>query len=790
MSLVGECRARRARWLRGAALGGLLVALALAPALALSPAAVAARKSAAPRPVRVADSGFRPGASGFAFPNYGNVPGVPNLGSDELRQLFGDSVCAGFAAGVCVLSPPALAWMQQENLAMGDGHCFGLSVAALFFHAHLSAPARFGATRVPQLKLGGNQMLAREIAYGYVFQYLDSVRRAEVAGAPHEILTRLESALRSGSELYTLGFTQPDGTAGHAITPFAVKRLSPERYAILAYDNNYPNSTRVLSVDLASDSWTYSGATTPDQSDALYSGNASTRTLFLLPTRPGLGVQPCPFCAPPGGAVIASARSPSTRAPSTYESVHLSSVTPFAGHLVITDSRGRRLGVIRGRLVDQIPGARIVTFSVGTPRTWLSRLDPEYRLPSGRRYRIEVVSDLRRGRRLARTTRASVTAIEPGFVAAVRNVAVAPGQRAELTLASTGRAVTFRAIGGGRQTPEIVLGNAHPGTVDREWNISSRGVPAGRSLMASMDPATTRMSIAGTGTYDLTMDSLGNTVQVFTHPDVQVAGGMTTAFDYGTWTEGALMPTVVTEGGQVVSQQGLTDQPNGTDTGAQFDPTEPSPPPAEPQPAQPSSAATSTSLVCTPAVVAVGEPTTCSVAVTDMSSEATDMPTGTVAFDADGSGAFSTPSCTVSGGSCEVVYVPSDVGSGQRQITAAYDGDDAHNASQDTATVTVTQRSTSTAIACDPGQVAAGETMTCSATVADQSAGTPVTPTGTVTLASQTTGTFDGNPCTLAGSGDSASCTVTFTPDADTTTTDQIAAAYSGDDVHAGGSSG
>jgi hypothetical protein len=61
----------------------------------------------------VADSGFRPPADGYSFANYPNVATRPNLGVDEMRRLFGDGVWAAAAGGICVLSPPALAWIAR-----------------------------------------------------------------------------------------------------------------------------------------------------------------------------------------------------------------------------------------------------------------------------------------------------------------------------------------------------------------------------------------------------------------------------------------------------------------------------------------------------------------------------------------------------------------------------------------------------------------------------------------------------------------------------------------------------
>ena len=48
--------------------------------------------------------------------------------------------------------------------------------------------------------------------------------------------------------------------------------------------------------------------------------------------------------------------------------------------------------------------------------------------------------------------------------------------------------------------------------------------------------------------------------------------------------------------------------------------------------------------------------------------------------------------------------------------------------------------------------------------VTDVGPGLPTTPTGRVKLRGTKTDTFTGNPCTLAGSGASASCKVTLTP--------------------------
>jgi Ca2+-binding RTX toxin-like protein len=138
-------------------------------------------------------------------------------------------------------------------------------------------------------------------------------------------------------------------------------------------------------------------------------------------------------------------------------------------------------------------------------------------------------------------------------------------------------------------------------------------------------------------------------------------------------------------------------------------------------------------------------------------------------------------------GQCSVSYTPSAVGSGSPSITASYGGDPAHASSSDNTTVTVVGHPTDTSVSCSPGTVNVEQPSTCTATVTDEvSSGPPTTPTGTVSFFPGGPGSFsDTSPCTLSGTGASATCSATFTPsgpEAGGNTT--IFASYSGDSVH------
>jgi len=69
----------------------------------------------------------------------------------------------------------------------------------------------------------------------------------------------------------------------------------------------------------------------------------------------------------------------------------------------------------------------------------------------------------------------------------------------------------------------------------------------------------------------------------------------------------------------------------------------------------------------------------------------------------------------------------------------------------------------STALSCVPASVTESEETTCTATVTDASGSTsPITPEGTVSFATNSTGIYSEASCTLVQSGTSASCSVTY----------------------------
>jgi len=93
-------------------------------------------------------------------------------------------------------------------------------------------------------------------------------------------------------------------------------------------------------------------------------------------------------------------------------------------------------------------------------------------------------------------------------------------------------------------------------------------------------------------------------------------------------------------------------------------------------------------------------------------------------------------------------------------------------------TVNYTLPGTTTAVNCVANPITFGGNTTCTATVT-RSAGTD-TPAGSVSWATDGSGSFATSPCTLAGAGASATCSVTYTPSSVGDGTHLVTATYAG----------
>lgn len=425
----------------------------------------------------LASDGFNPSTDGFSFENYGFIAG-PELDQHDLREMFGNGVCASPPSDSCTLTPAAQQFVQQVDDAMLGGHCFGFAVTAWRFFDHDLNQAEFGGTTTFSLPL--TPALISEIAYGWAMQTLPSVQRATVAETPAEEIQFLIKALADpAAELYTIGIHDAQG--GHAVTPIAVENLGGGQYDILIYDNNFPGVVRAISVDTSADSWSYNGAPNPTVPPELYSGQATTNEMELIPLSPGLGIQPCSIC---GNGSLAHG----------MVQVSLAGDPIAHGHLLVTVADGRQIGYLDGRLVNEIKGARVYRPLLADD--FLAQPEPIYQLPADvGALRITLTGDGATGR-----DPATVHVTGPGFGATVANLRPQAGSLDQLEITAGRSSLSLRSAGSGSgEAPVLQLGLNH-GQGGNEVTLIPRALSTGSTVSVAIEPAANRASVtAGPG---------------------------------------------------------------------------------------------------------------------------------------------------------------------------------------------------------------------------------------------------------------------------------------------------
>lgn len=479
----------------------------------------------------VSDLGFRPETHGFAFPNYGGQ-GETNLTPNDVRRMFGDQVCAQINGDTCLLTPPATQWLEQINGSMTGGHCEGMAVLSNLFYTGQLKPSAFGAETVPGLKLDGNEMLQREIAYWFTTQATLPAREAIVQQTPSGVLNTLITSLAagpSGGQQFAVGFYKRDRSGGHAVTPFAVEDRGNGIYGIMIYDNNYPGVARSIEVNTTSDTWQYSGSTNPNEPNDTYEGDANTKTLELAPIAPRLSAQQCPFCAATAaGSLGGRLFAPAPQASQKFNQVWLEG----SADLLISDAQGRSIGFKNGVFVNEIPGAQSNANKFGV-NVWNSTAEPVYYVPSNIDFSISID-----GSRLQEATSSTVTMIGPGYALEVSDIVLEPGQVDTLDVAPDGSLLSYRTETG--ETP-LILVAIETKASDYLFGVYGEKMAPGEALNLSLDIKKGWLSVdaidnASAGSYSLQVakyDDQGE--QVFGAEGVKLAAEDVMYVEYLKW---------------------------------------------------------------------------------------------------------------------------------------------------------------------------------------------------------------------------------------------------------------
>ena len=523
----------------------------------------------------VADDGFRPAKDGLPFQNYGaqliaTGDTATNLTPDDVRKIFGDAVCVDVSTGTCSMTPEAQAWLDKQNKDVLGGHCYGFSAEAQLLWQQKQASTDYGAPAVQGLTIQGNTLLQRQLAVQWAAQLFPSTNAGAFGGTPNDVLNKLKSALvPNPSETFTVLIFKPDFSGGHAVTPYAIEDAGGGIMNLLIWDNNFPGVTRKIAFDTNANKWSYTASTNPSEASELYAGDASTQSIFLKPTSPGQGVQPCPFCgkvpaqgsgtaasAGSGGVGVAlAALKTQATDPNAMDEIYLDGSDGNHGQILITDEAGKQTGYLDGKFVNDIPGAQIQQNT--SSATWMEPAKPDYFVPDGHTYTITID-----GSKLTGPDDTSVGIIGPSFEVAVDSIQLAPGDKDTLVAAPFATKVSYKASR--TETPTIELAvsddaadytfDVH-GVSDQPGSTVTLGLPEEGGNF-NLDAAGTQ----GTSTLDLTMlreDDKGSTT--FGHKGIALNGGDTAQLQFGSWSNGSPMPFVTTHDGQATTEQ-LTDQ--------------------------------------------------------------------------------------------------------------------------------------------------------------------------------------------------------------------------------------
>jgi hypothetical protein len=243
-------------------------------------------------------------------------------------------------------------------------------------------------------------------------------------------------------------------------------------YDVLVYDNNWPGEAgRRLQIDTKANTWSYYAMVSPGFPQAVYEGNAKSKTLRLAPVTPGLGVQPCPFCVGRQGVG------------SKFNELRLDGTGSEHARFLITDAKGRQTGFKGRRFVNHIPGAKVLPrTSTGYRQLPSGQLfadspAPVVRLPKGVEFEIAVD-----GRHLKRRDRETLSLVGPTYDATVENLIMGPKQTAQVGLSPKGNAISYLPS---RRTvsPAISLGaEVKKKDVAYRVTVAALGAPKGTSL--------------------------------------------------------------------------------------------------------------------------------------------------------------------------------------------------------------------------------------------------------------------------------------------------------------------
>ncbi|GEM_PF-2046278 len=285
-----------------------------------------------PPPLVQADTGFRPEEFGFAFANFGGHVSAAVFTNEAAHKMFGDVACKRIANGRCRVLPGVRKFVQHVNRAADGGRCEGFAVVPGLLYDNSVTRASLGIDKpLHTYAFGVNDALEEALMYWYATQFVSNVRSETEPVSGKEAVQKLGEAFKRGKSggSFRLGMLRvaEDGTltGGHAVMPYATRKVSGDKWRILVYDSNHPNVERAIDIDVSADTWRYVASINPDAKEAVYEGGKGTNPLFLVQNKVRLGTLDCVGC------------------PKTGSKARTTVASSGKGKTTVVDSKGRKV---------------------------------------------------------------------------------------------------------------------------------------------------------------------------------------------------------------------------------------------------------------------------------------------------------------------------------------------------------------------------------------------------------------------------------------------------------------
>jgi hypothetical protein len=452
-----------------------------------------------PRNGFLADLGFRPKTHGYNFENGGNAafPRTPGFVSPrEMIRLFGaKDVCIGGRAvgNNCRMTPAAAEFARKVNRSMNGGQCEGMAVSALTFHRGIDQITQFSPTARSAHDVGREQVRGL-IGYYFAYQFSDPVIAAKMDAkrryTPVQTMERVVNLIQKGDP-GVLFMRSPDNMSGHAVSPYAVEDRGNGIYWIRIYDNNWPNKERYVEVDKNLNTWKYElAAINPAVPKMPWAGSATSYTFGVVPISVRQQKIICPFC-----------KKTRTRGIMGDSSV--------ISNMTITDDQGRSVGMKDGKLVNEIPGARVVELDGwvdGQPTS-----ETMYELPEGSGYDVDL-----EGKENAKDD-GDVVIFGGGTAVTIENIKLPPKQKDRISIDQDGTGLRYKAAGKRPVPPmKVAMDDDKHGYVFKLSNVDpddDDDDDDDKGVALKLDPSAGKVQIFGSGKkpnkgYDLKISRL------------------------------------------------------------------------------------------------------------------------------------------------------------------------------------------------------------------------------------------------------------------------------------------